>query len=79
MTIHVNLVRVVASCGGFLENLRCGAVLRVNMGTKQRFSLLLVAKDRENPVLGAKKCRSLVALRRWSPNTGHFEWQTLRA
>ena len=30
------------------------AVLTVNMGTKQRFSLLLVAKDRENPVVGAK-------------------------
>ena len=30
------------------------AVLKVSMGTKQRFSLLLVAKDRENPVVGAK-------------------------
>ena len=30
------------------------AVLTVNMGTKQRFSLLLVAKDTENPVVGAK-------------------------
>ena len=30
------------------------AVLTVNMGTKQRFSLLLVAKDRVNPVVGAK-------------------------
>ena len=30
------------------------AVLTVNMGAKQRFSLLLVAKDRENPVGGAK-------------------------
>ena len=55
------------------------AVLTENMGTKQRFSLLLVAKDRENPVVGAKKCRSLVALGSWSPNTVQFEWQTLRA
>ena len=30
------------------------AVLTVNMGTKQRFSLLLVAEDRKNPVVGAK-------------------------
>ena len=30
------------------------AVLTANMGTKQRFSLVLVAKDRENPVVGAK-------------------------
>ena len=30
------------------------AVLTVNMGTKQRLSLLLVAKDGENPVVGAK-------------------------
>ena len=30
------------------------AVLTVNMGTKQRLSLLSVAKDRENPVVGAK-------------------------
>ena len=29
-------------------------VSTVNMGTKQRFSLLLVAEDRENPVVGAK-------------------------
>ena len=29
-------------------------VSTVNMGTKQRFSLLLVAKGRENPVVGAK-------------------------
>ena len=36
------------------------AVLTVNMGTKQRFSLLLVAKDRENPVVGAKNAS------RWS-------------
>ena len=43
-----------ASCGGFLANLRCGGGVTVNVGTKQRFSLLLVAKDRENPVVGAK-------------------------
>ena len=30
------------------------AVLTVNKGTKQRFPLLLVAKDRENLVVGAK-------------------------
>ena len=30
------------------------AVLTVHMGTKQRLSLFLVAKDRENPVVGAK-------------------------
>ena len=55
------------------------AVLTVNMGTKQPFSFLLVAKDRENPVAGAKKCQLLVALDRWSPNTVQFEWQTLCA
>ena len=30
------------------------AVLTENMGTKQHFSLLLVAEDRGNPVVGAK-------------------------
>ena len=64
MTIHVSLVQAVASCGGFLANLRCGAVLTVNMGTKQRFSFYLVAKDRENPVLGAKNAG------RWSRYAG---------
>ena len=54
MIIHVNLVQAVAACGGFLANLRCGGGFTVNVGTKQRFSLLLVAKDRENPVVGAK-------------------------
>ena len=38
----------------FSETCAVVAVLTVNMGTKQRFSLLLVAKDRENPVVGAK-------------------------
>ena len=28
--------------------------MTVNMGTKRRFSLLLVAKDRENPAAGKK-------------------------
>ena len=55
MNIHVNLVQAVASCGGFLANLPAVvAVLTVIMGTKQRFSLLLDAKDRKNPVAGAK-------------------------
>ena len=53
LTIHVN--QAVASCDSFLANLRAVvAVLTVNMGTKQCLSLLLVAKDRENPVVGAK-------------------------
>ena len=38
----------------FAQTCAVVAVLTVNMGTKQRFSLLLVAKDRENPVVGAK-------------------------
>ena len=54
MIVHVNLVQAVASRGGFLANLRCGGCFDSKMGTKQRFSLLLVAKDRENPVVGAK-------------------------
>ena len=65
--------------GGFLANLRCGGFFDSKMGTKQHFSLLLVAKDRENAGRWCKKCRSLVALGRWSPNTVQFEWQTLRA
>ena len=54
----------MASCGSFLANLRFGASLTVNIGTKQCFSLLLVAKDRENPVLGAKNAG------RWSRYAG---------
>ena len=38
----------------FTQTCAVVAVLTVNMGTKQRLSLLLVAKDRENPVVGAK-------------------------
>ena len=40
--------------GGFPQTCAVVTVSTVNMGTKQRFSLLLVAKDRENPVVGAK-------------------------
>ena len=44
----------------FSQTCAAVAVLTVNMGTKQCFSLLLVAKDREDPVVGAKNAS------RWS-------------
>ena len=47
MIIHVNLVQAVASCGCFLQTCVVVAVLTGNVGSKQRFSLLLIAKDRE--------------------------------
>ena len=59
MIIRVNLVQALASCGGFnfwplSQTCAVVAVLTVNVGSKQRFFLLLVAKDRENPAVGAK-------------------------
>ena len=54
MAIHVSLVQAVAYAVVFSQTCAVVAVLTVNMGTKQRFSLLSVAKDRENPVVGAK-------------------------
>ena len=65
MTIHVHRVQAVASCDSqFSQTCAVVAVLTVNMGKKQRLSLLLVAKDRENPVVGAKnasRVRQVVA------------------
>ena len=40
---HVDLVQAVASCGGFLANLRWGGCFKRNVGSKQGFFLLLVA------------------------------------
>ena len=54
MIIHVNLVQAVPHAVVFSQTFTVIAVLTVNMGTKQCFSLLLVAKDRENLVVGAK-------------------------
>ena len=55
MTIHVNIwCKRWPHAIVFSQTCAVVAVLTVNMGTKQRFSLRLVAKDRENPVVGAK-------------------------
>ena len=43
----------------FLSNLCCGGCFDGKCGSKQLFSLLLVAKDRENPAVVSKKGRSL--------------------
>ena len=40
---HVDLVQAVASCGGSLANLRCGGCFKRECGSKQGFSLRLVA------------------------------------
>ena len=54
MTIHVSLVQAVASCGGFSRKLALWCCFDSKYGDKATLSLFLVAKDRENPVLGAK-------------------------
>ena len=54
MTIHVMWCKRWPHAVVFSQTCAVVAVLTVNMGTKQRFSLLLVAEDRETPVVGAK-------------------------
>ena len=48
---HTNLVQAVASCSGSLTTCAVVAVVTVNVGSKQWFFLLLVAKDSENPAV----------------------------
>ena len=74
--------RQSGASGGLMQwfsqtHLRCGGCFDGRCGVKAThfrcFWSLKTGKTR--PLV--QKCRSLVALGRWSPNTGHFEWQTL--
>ena len=76
---HVNLVQAVASCGGSLANLHCGGCFKKECGVRARIFLAFGRLRQGKSGRWCKKSGSLVALRRWSPITGHFEWQTLRA
>ena len=71
---YVTLVQELALCGGsHLQIFAVVAVLTVNVESKQQVWLLKTEKIR--PLVQ----KMLVALRRWSSYTMHFEWQTLRA
>ena len=76
---HVDLVQAVASCGGSLANLRCGGCFWRECGVKATIFLAFGRLRQGKSGRWCKKSGSLVALGRWSPNTGHFEWQPLRA
>ena len=47
-------MQAVASCGGYLANLCCGGCFDRECGVKATVFLRLVAKNRENPAVGAK-------------------------
>ena len=76
---QVDLVQAVASCGNSLANLRCGGCFKRECRVKARIFLAFGRLRQGKSGRWCKKSGSLVALRRWSPNAGHFEWQTLRA
>ena len=79
---YVDLVQAVASCGGSFANLRCSGCLKRECGVKATIFVVLgrlIITRQEKSGHWCKKSGSLVALRRWSPNAGHFEWQTLGA
>ena len=64
---------------GSLANLCCGGCFKRECWVKARIFLAFGRLRQGKSGRWCKNSGSLVALRRWSPNTGHFEWQTLRA
>ena len=70
---HVDLVQVVDSCGSSFAKLRCGGCFQSECGVKATIFLAFGRLRQGKSGRWCKKSGSLVALRRWSPDTGDFE------